>query len=213
MSLRLPDTGAETLPDGRRVPPSAQRNAAPILQVLQSHNLRGPLLEIASGSGLHAGLMAAALPDVTWQPTDVEPANLTSIMAWTKDVPNVLPPRVLDACAPDWHRDFAPQNAVLLVNLLHLIPEVAAATLLSEIAACLAPEGTAFLYGPFLRDGIATSAGDAAFDVSLRAQNPAIGYKDLAWVIACLAQSGLTAEIRPMPANNLMLIAKSNSHS
>jgi SAM-dependent methyltransferase len=212
MSLKLPDSGAETLPDGRRLPASAQRNAEPILQVLREHEVRGSLLELASGSGLHAGLMAAALPAVTWQPTDLEPANIVSITAWTNGLPNVLPPRVLDACVPDWHRNFARQDAVLLVNLLHLIPETAAATLLAEVAACLAPNGIAFLYGPFLRDGIATSAGDAAFDASLRAQNPAIGYKDLDWITTRLAQSGLTAEIRSMPANNLMLIARSNSN-
>ena len=211
MTLRLPDTGAATLPDGRRTPASAQRNAAPILQVLQAYSLQGPLLEIASGSGLHAAEFARALPEVIWQPTDLDPDNLASISAWTKNIANVAGPRVLDATAPDWHRQFLAQNAVLLVNLLHLIPETAAATLLAEIAACLAPQGRAFLYGPFLRDGQATSEGDAAFDASLRAQNPTIGYKDLAWVTDQLAESGLRCELQQMPANNLMLIAKSNS--
>ena len=35
MSLRLPDSGAEVTPDGRRHAPSAARNAAPILEVLR----------------------------------------------------------------------------------------------------------------------------------------------------------------------------------
>lgn len=213
MSLRLPDTGAETLPDGRRIPASAQRNAEPILQILQAHSLQGSLLEIASGSGLHAAEFAKALPDVVWQPTDLDPGNLGSITAWTTGLTNVAAPRVLDATARDWHRQFAPQNTVLLVNLLHLIPADAAATLLNEIAACLAPQGRAFLYGPFLRDGVATSEGDARFDASLRAQDPNIGYKDLAWVTDRLANAGLHCDIRQMPANNLMLIAQSNSQS
>lgn len=207
MTLRLPDTGAQTLPDGRRIPASAERNAEPILQVLQTANLRGPVLEIASGSGLHAARFAQALPDVTWQPTDVDAANMASITAWTSHLPNVLPPLVLNACVSGWHKQFAPQNAVLLVNLLHLIPIDAAATLLAEFALCLADHGTGFLYGPFLRDGLATSAGDAAFDASLRAQDSSIGYKDLAWVEQQLNQSGLQLQIRQMPANNLMLIA------
>lgn len=211
MTLRLPDTGAATLPDGRRTPASAQRNAAPILQVLQTYSLQGPLLEIASGSGLHAAEFAKALPLVIWQPTDLDPENLASITAWTKDVANVAAPRVLDATQCGWHQHFAPQNAVLLVNLLHLIPQTAAATLLAEIAACLAPQGHAFLYGPFLRDGQPTSQGDAAFDASLRAQDPNIGYKDLAWVTDRLADAGLRCDIRQMPANNLMLIAQLNS--
>lgn len=208
MTLRLPDSGATTLPDGRRTPASAERNAQAILAVLQSEALRGPLLEIASGSGLHAAHFAQALPDVTWQPTDLEVANFTSITAWTKDLPNVLPPLALDATQPDWHQRLPRQNAILLVNLLHLIPTPAAQTLLAEVAKALAPKGTAFLYGPFLRAHRATSDGDAAFDASLRAQNPAIGYKDLAWVTGELATHGLTVAIREMPANNLMLIAK-----
>ncbi len=72
---------------------------------------------------------------------------------------------------------------MLLVNLLHLIPAPAAETLLAEVALALAPGGTFCLYGPFLRDGQPTSPGDAAFDASLRAQDPTIGYKDLAWVM------------------------------
>jgi SAM-dependent methyltransferase len=208
--MRLPDSGAEVLADGRRLPASAQRNAAPILQVLQGFDLRGSLLEIASGSGLHAGYMAPQL-QVDWQPSDVDPGNMASIRAWAQGVTQVRPPLLLDATQPGWHRQMPPQDAVLLVNLLHLIPEAAAATVLAEVAACLAPAGRAFLYGPFLRDGLPTSEGDAAFDASLRAQDPAIGYKDLAWVLDRLAKSGLQTEVRAMPANNLMLIAQTYS--
>lgn len=210
--MRLPDSGAEVLADGRRLPASAQRNAAPILQVLQGFDLRGSLLEIASGSGLHAGYMAPQL-QVDWQPSDVDPGNMASIRAWVQGVARVRPPLVLDATQPGWHRQMPPQDAVLLVNLLHLIPEASAAILLAEVAACLAPQGRAFLYGPFLRDGLATSEGDAAFDASLRAQDPAIGYKDLAWVLEQLAEAGLQTEVRAMPANNLMLIAQTHSQS
>jgi hypothetical protein len=207
--MRLPDSGAEVLPDGRRVPASAQRNAEPILLVLQAQGLTGSLLEIASGSGLHAGVMAPHL-QVEWRPSDVDPANMTSIRAWVKDLPNVRPPLLLDATRPGWHRQMPPQDAVLLVNLLHLISEAAAEVLLAEVAASLAPEGKAFLYGPFLREGKATSAGDAAFDASLRAQDPAVGYKDLAWVMDRLADAGLRTEVQAMPANNLLLIARSH---
>ena len=35
MSLKLPDSGAEVTPDGRRHAKSSARNAAPILEVLQ----------------------------------------------------------------------------------------------------------------------------------------------------------------------------------
>ena len=80
--------------------------------------------------------------------------------------------------------------------------------LLAGLPEVLATEGVAFLYGPFLRDGQATSPGDAAFDASLRAQDPSIGYKDLGWVTARLALAGLGVSLREMPANNLMLVVR-----
>lgn len=212
MSLRLPDSGAETLPDGRRMVASAARNAGPILQVLQGLGLKGRLLEIASGSGLHAARMAPAL-GLIWQPSDVDPANLPSIRAWaaTTSAP-ILPPILLDATRPGWAATLPPQDAILLVNLLHLIPEPASRSLLAELPQALAPEGTACLYGPFLRDGRATSDGDAAFDAALRAQDPGIGYKDLAWVTRLLSGAGLRVQVVEMPANNLLLLARhSNS--
>ena len=212
MTLKLPDTGAEVLPDGRRMVPSAARNAGPILQVLQGLGLKGRLLEIASGSGLHAAHMAGPL-GLFWQPTDVEAGNFASIRAWAATVEAAIqPPIPLDATEPGWAARLGVWDAILLVNLLHLISTPAAAALLAELGAALAPDGTACLYGPFLRDGLATSVGDAAFDASLRAQNPAIGYKDLAWVTGQLAKAGLACEVTPMPANNLLLVARhSNS--
>lgn len=210
MSLKLHDTGADVLADGRRMVPSAARNAAPILQVLQQDAPKtGRMLEIAAGSGLHTAAFSAALPGLNWQPTDVEAANFASIAAWSATSSGtILPPVQLDASRPGWSAQWPGQNAVLLVNLLHLISAPAAATVLTEIAAVLAPAGTAFLYGPFLRNGKPTSPGDAAFDESLRAHDPTIGYKDLAWVTGLLEAAGLQVSLREMPANNLMLIAR-----
>lgn len=205
MTLKLPDSGAETDALGRRHTPSAQRNAPAILAALQAHALQGKLLEIASGSGYHAAQIAPAFPGLIWQPTDLDPANLASITAWTRAIPSVLPPVLLDATAPGWHAQHPAQNAILLVNLLHLIPSTT--TLLAEIARALAPQGRAFLYGPFLRNGQATSPGDAAFHASLQAQNPTIGYKDLDATLATLQSHGLATQITEMPANNLLITA------
>lgn len=210
MKLKLPDSGAEVLADGRRMVPSAARNAEPILSVLEAHApQQGCMLELAAGSGLHTAAFSSALPGLLWQPTDVDEGNFASIRAWSAtSAGQVLPPVRLDAGRPGWADDWLNRDAILMVNLLHLIPAPAAAAVLAGIAAALAPAGTAFLYGPFLRDGVATSPGDAAFDASLRAQDPAIGYKDLAWVTETLARAGLAATVLPMPANNLMLVAR-----
>jgi SAM-dependent methyltransferase len=208
MSLRLPDSGAEVTPDGRRHAPSAARNAAPILDVLRRElPVRGRLLEIASGTGQHAAAFAAALPGIDLQPTDVNPENLPSIAAWATAA-NQRPPVVLDAAQPGWASVWHPLDAVLVVNLLHLIPVAAVAVLLDEAGAALGPGGVLLIYGPFLRDGRATSDGDAAFDASLRAQDPRIGYKDVAAVTGQLQAQGLTVTCQAMPANNLMLVAR-----
>ncbi len=203
MSLRLPDSGAEVSADGRRHAPSAERNAGPILAVLR--RVIGPgarVLELASGTGQHAAAFAPALR-ADWQPSDVEAGNFASITAWSGGV--ARPPVRLDACLPGWGR--AEWDAVLAVNLLHLVPVEGARVLLAEAARALRPGGRLCLYGPFLRGGRATSDGDATFDASLRAQDPRLGYKDLGWVMAALGAEGLGVEVVPMPANNLMLIA------
>jgi len=213
MALKLPDTGAEILADGRRMVPSAARNAGPILDVLRGIGLQGRLLEIASGSGLHAAVMAGEL-GLDWQPTDVEPGNFGSIKAWAATAGGkVRTPILLDAGSPGWAARLGQWDAILLVNLLHLIPTKAAQTVLGEVAQALAPGGTFCLYGPFLRDGQPTSPGDAAFDASLRAQDPAIGYKDLDWVRGVLAEHGLAMRIVEMPANNLLLLSNRRSGS
>ena len=203
MTLRLPDSGAEVSADGRRHAPSAARNAGPILAVLRRVIAPGArVLELASGTGQHAAEFAPALR-ADWQPSDVEVGNFASITAWTAG--QTRPPVALDACAPGWGR--GEWDAVLAVNLLHLIPVEGAKVLLAEAAQALAPGGRFCLYGPFLRDGRATSDGDAAFDASLRAQDARLGYKDLGWVMEQLGAAGLGVQVVPMPANNLLLIA------
>ena len=211
MTLRLPDSGADISIDGRRHAPSAMRNQDAILEVLMAEApANGKLLEIASGSGQHAAAGALALPGLIWQPSDANPDNLTSINAWRAHdpQPNLRAGVVLDAARPGWSVHWPAQDIVLIINLLHLIPADLAAAILSESARALSPTGKLMVYGPFLRDGQTTSDGDAAFDASLRAQDPQIGYKDLAWVKAQFGAAGLAVRVTPMPVNNLMLVGQ-----
>jgi hypothetical protein len=63
-----------------------------------------------------------------------------------------------------------------------------------------------FIYGPFMRDGSHTAPSNAAFDASLRAENPAWGVRDIAQLRSLGDKAGLVlADIAPMPANNLVL--------
>lgn len=213
MSL-LPPSASVALPvDGPKLhSPSAQRNAPAIVALLQEvAPPEGRALEIASGTGQHVVAMAAALPALTWQPTDITPDRLASIDAYAAEaaLPNLHPAQHLDAARDGWAVAHAPYDLIYLGNLLHLIPMPAAQAVLTGAAAALAPEGTLVIYGPFMRAGRLTSDGDRTFDSDLRAANPDIGYKDDTWVAAVLGAAGLRHQItRDMPANNLGVIAR-----
>jgi len=207
--LTLPDAPDRAPDDARMSAPAALRNRDAILSVVMQHApVTGRALEIASGTGEHVIAFAPATPGLTWQPTDVDDARLASIAAWVaaSGAANILAPRPLDACAPGWSAREDSFDLIVLTNLLHLISGAAADILLSEIAAALRVGGVALIYGPFLRDGLPTSPGDATFHASLQAQDPAIGYKDLAEVTARLTDAGLQLRASVgMPANNVML--------
>ncbi|MEO1611507.1 MAG: DUF938 domain-containing protein, partial [Pseudomonadota bacterium] len=69
--------------DARIFAPAAARNAAAIVEAMREFApMSGEALEIASGSGEHAVAIAAALPGLTWRPTDIQPDRLDSIDAW-----------------------------------------------------------------------------------------------------------------------------------
>ena len=211
--LNLPDSAsvAHPSPDGRLFAPSAQRNVDAIGDLLAEHlPPQGRMLEIAAGTGEHAVAFAQRFPTTLWLPTDIDDARLTSITAHRElaSAPNLAEPTKLDATSPGWGASVQ-TDAVLIVNLLHLISEVEAKVLLKEAATALAPGGLLFLYGPFLRDGQTTSEGDASFNASLTAQDPEIGYKDDWDVIEWIHQNWLElVQVIEMPANNLAFIAR-----
>ena len=210
---RGPDKGYAEGQSGtaRLVAPAAERNRDAIVEGLRDViPPDGRALEIASGTGQHVVHFSNVWPTFVWQPSDPAPDRRASIADYARDVPEgrILPPIDLDACKPGWSENHGPFDLIFLANLIHLISQAEAEVLLSEIAKALAPKGTAALYGPYLRNGQATSDGDAAFDARIRAENPQFGYKDKAWVEAQLETAGLRiAPARAMPANNLILLA------
>lgn len=205
-----PHSVAQDAGGARLSAPSALRNRAPIAEVLAAHLPKSPLrlLELASGTGEHALFLSAALPHVTWQPSDIDPARIASINAWRAEGPETLLPAIrLDASTPNWAASLAkPPNAILIVNLLHLIPQSAAKNVITGAATALAPGGQLFLYGPFT-DGGYRSDGDKAFDARLKASDPQIGYKDISFVSETATEAQLVETARlEMPANNLMVL-------
>ena len=130
--------------------PAVARNRDPILAVLrQVLPQQGMVLEIASGSGEHAVHFATALPNLTWQATDVDPLAIKSISAHCASaaLPNVLPPLQLDVGAASWPVTHA--DAVVCINMLHIAPWSAAEGLMACAGRMLAPGSVLYLYGPF----------------------------------------------------------------
>jgi SAM-dependent methyltransferase len=194
--------------EGALASPAVARNRDPILAVLRRVlPAQGTVLEIASGTGEHAVHFAAGLPHLTWQPTDPDTDALASIAAhraWAQ-LPNLLAPLVLDACAPSWPVTRA--DAVVAINMIHIAPWTAAEGLLAGAGRLLVPGGVLYLYGPFKETGRHTAPSNAAFDASLRARDPDWGVRDLDGVAALAREHGLAlAERIAMPANNLSLV-------
>ncbi|MEL7256976.1 MAG: DUF938 domain-containing protein [Pseudomonadota bacterium] len=192
--------------------PAAERNTEAIAGLLQKYAPQeGLALEIASGTGQHVAQFARVLPGLIWQPTDVAKDRLASINLWSQEsgLGNIQPSVHLDATLAGWHADHKQNALILLVNLLHLISTPKARVLIQETAEALAPGGRFILYGPFLRDGSATSEGDRRFHASLQAQDPEIGYKNDIDVVAWVKTAGLQVlAIEDMPANNLAFVTE-----
>jgi SAM-dependent methyltransferase len=190
--------------------PSADRNVDAIVALVHGvAPAQGRALEIASGTGQHVTALAAALPQLTWHPSELATDRIASIDAYAAEVelPNLHAALFLDATQTGWAATHHPYDLIYFGNLLHLISLPAAQTLLEEAAQALEKGGILVVYGPFARAGVLTSAGDATFDAELRATDPAIGYKDDRWLNDVLTCAGLHLSVRNMPANNLAFIA------
>lgn len=195
-------------PDGRRTAPAAVRNSGPLIEALRARlPSQGRILEVASGTGQHAAAFAAAFPALEWTPSDVDPDQRDSIAAWRResDLKNLTEPLAIDIAAP-WPVARGQAQGVLTINLLHLIPEPSVSRLFEEARAALSDGGRMIVYGPFLRGSSFASDGDHAFDASLRARDPAIGYKSVEAISDAALATGLTLiATDAMPANNLLL--------
>lgn len=185
---------------------ACERNRGPILEVLRQHFAdRHHVLEIGSGTGQHAVHFAAALPQLTWQTSEVG-ANLPGIRMWLEEagLPNLPPPVALDVTGTWVDERF---DAVFTANTLHIMgwPEVR--TLFAALPRVLAGDAMLAVYGPFNYDGRFTSPSNASFDEWLKQRSPHSGIRDFAAVDGLARSIGFAlVEDRPMPANNRTLI-------
>jgi cyclopropane fatty-acyl-phospholipid synthase-like methyltransferase len=210
VSVEMTESNSKPSPRGgaRRIAPATVRNRAAILEVLTSVlPAQARVLEIASGSGQHAVHFAAALPGVSWQPTDPDPTARTSINAWRDEaaLPNLAAAFKLDVCDDAWPEGKV--DAVVCINMIHIAAWQAAEALFAGAAAHLETAGVLMLYGPFRIGGAHTAPSNAAFDEDLRARNPLWGVRDLEQVEELGRAVGLRLrQVVPMPANNFTLV-------
>ncbi len=203
----MPGDGAAA---DKRHAPATLRNRDAIVAVLADWlPATGTVLEVASGSGEHAVHFAAAFPHLDWQPSDPDPAGLTSIAAWRDEagLANLAPPLALDASSEGWPVDRA--DAILCINMVHISPWGATLGLLAGAARLLPAGAPLILYGPYTEPDTPTAESNLAFDASLRTRDASWGLRDIEAVKAAAAAAGLAfAERRAMPANNLMLLLR-----
>jgi hypothetical protein len=195
--------------------PAAERNAGDIVRVVCDYAPKnGDALEIASGTGQHIVELAAAIPSLIWQPSDIDETRLNSIVSrsLTKQLPNLLPPIRLDVTDKSWPALCRNRDFILLVNLLHLVSEAEVKAIISGISQSLAEDGRCVIYGPFMRNGVLSSSGDQAFHQSLIEADPDIGYKDDAWMYDLFSRQNLKIiKTLEMPANNLAFVMEKDN--
>ena len=123
--MTLDPLGFEKPPDNVRWhAPAAERNRAPILDVLRKvMPVPGTILEVAAGSGQHGAWFAPEFPNHCWAPSDIQPEALGSIDAWCRNAGGtILPARLLDAAKPTWPVDDIANDLVAIynVNMIHI---------------------------------------------------------------------------------------------
>jgi cyclopropane fatty-acyl-phospholipid synthase-like methyltransferase len=189
--------------------PSCERNQGPILEVLLQHFPgRKQALEIGSGTGQHAVHFAAAMPWLTWQPSDRADA-LPGIRLWLDEaaLPNVRQPLELDVTG---HWPVGPYDAVFTANTLHIMSWPEVEILFRALDRVMASDAMLAVYGPFNYGGKFTSESNAAFNVWLKQQySQASGIRDFEAVDALANGIGLKLVAdHAMPANNRTLVWK-----
>jgi len=194
----------------RRSAPAALRNREPIAEVLREWLPdRGLVLEIASGTGEHAAYFAETFPTLEWQPSDLHPDALASIEGWRRasGLNNLRAPLTIDASSPDWPIGRA--DALLSINMVHISPWASALGLLDGAARILQPGAPLILYGPWLKDDIATAPSNLDFDSDLKRRDSEWGLRRVEDFAAAAEIRGLSLQqTRTMPANNLMLLLR-----
>ncbi|CAE17985.1 Methyltransferase-like 26 [Caenorhabditis elegans] len=197
--------------------PAAESNKDVILEVLRRFATSGKkVFELASGTGQHMEHFARALPDVTFQPTEVNGRYLHSIVSYLdqSQFPNVRIPLFIDVAKPfnQWAlpADFGPHmvDIVLNINMIHICSTAAVKGLFQSADLLLhETNGILMTYGPYAEDGHISPQSNIAFHTNLKAEDPEHGLKDIKYLERLANSSNLRlAEKITVPKNNFILI-------
>ena len=187
--------------------PAAERNSGPILEVIRKVFAdASSVLEIGSGTGQHAVHFGQAMPQLSWQTSDLE-ENHAGIRAWLDDagLANVHDPIVVDVLTAELPA--SSYDAVYSANTTHVMHIEAVRKMFELVASVLRVGGVFCLYGPFRQDGAFNAASNAEFDAKLRGQDPAMGIRDLEDLDGFAGSNGLRrARLVSMPSNNHLVV-------
>ncbi len=185
----------------------ADRNKGHILEQLQRFLIGARhVLEIASGTGQHALHFTDHLPDVLWQPSDLDLKAFGLEHTLSENLrANMAAPLTLDISR--WPDTGPVYDAVYSANCLHVIDWPKVVAYVSGAARSLKTGGLMMLYGPFNYGGAYTSEGNASFDETLKQTYEGGGIRDFEAVNDLAQANGLSLlEDVTMPANNRFLV-------
>ena len=211
---KLPTTASQATDIGMKklYSDSAARNAPYISEVLFEYLPdKGKVLELASGTGQHCIYFSEKFSNLEWQPSDIDKKRLDSIEAYRQEITqaNIKRPLLIDATVEKWDIQINNYDAIIAINILHLISFKEMKNLVRGSSSALKSNGHLIVYGPFMRGSELTSDEDIKFHSSLVECDPEIGYKDDFDILDEIEANNLCPEaIIEMPANNLMFVAK-----
>ena len=193
---------------------SCERNKEPILRVLQPELAQArAVLEIGSGTGQHAVYLAAGLPQLTWQPSEVE--ELVPELAERVRLEggaNLAAPIALDVRILPWPA--LRVDALFSANTLHIMSWPAVEDFFRGAAAVLHPGGRLCVYGPFNYGARYTSDSNRQFDLWLKARDPESGIRDFEALQGLAQAAGLAFSAdHTMPANNRLLVWRAQARA
>jgi SAM-dependent methyltransferase len=162
----------------------------------------GTVLEVGSGTGEHAVYFAQQLPQLDWQPTDLE-ENLPGIRARVDEagLPNLRPPLLLDLLRDDW--PVVSARALVCINTVHIVAWRGVENLFAGAGRILPPGGVMYVYGAYRYATRPLEPSNEEFDRWLKARDPASGVRDFEAVNALAGRHGLVlAGDEAVPVNN-----------